>query len=47
MWSKKWCLKRNISYDVRLLNELLETDVKVCINYLRINEQICHRGVGR
>jgi hypothetical protein len=26
MWSKKWCLKRNISCDA-LLNELLETDV--------------------
>ena len=27
MWSKKWYLKRNISCNVRLLNELLETDV--------------------
>jgi hypothetical protein len=27
MWSKKWCLKRNISCDAQLLNELLETDV--------------------
>jgi len=27
MWSKKWCLKRNISCDVHLLHELLETDV--------------------
>jgi hypothetical protein len=27
MWSKKWYLKRNISCDVHLLNELLETDV--------------------
>jgi len=27
MWSKNWYLKRNISYDARLLNELLETDV--------------------
>ena len=27
MWSKKWCLKRNISYIAHLLNELLETDV--------------------
>jgi hypothetical protein len=26
-WSKKWCLKRNISCDTHLLNELLETDV--------------------
>jgi hypothetical protein len=27
MWSKKWYLKRNISCDVHLLNELLETVV--------------------
>ena len=27
MWSKKWYLKRNISCDVIILNELLETDV--------------------
>jgi hypothetical protein len=27
MWSKKWYLKRNISCDVYLFNELLETDV--------------------
>jgi hypothetical protein len=27
MWSKKWYLKRNISCDAHLLNELLETDV--------------------
>jgi adenosine/AMP kinase len=27
MWSKKWCLKRNISFDAHLLHELLETDV--------------------
>jgi len=27
MWSKKWYLKRNISCDVHLLNELLEKDV--------------------
>jgi hypothetical protein len=27
MWSKKWFLKRNISCDDHLLNELLETDV--------------------
>ena len=30
---KKWYLKRNISYDAHLLNELLETDVVVYINY--------------
>jgi hypothetical protein len=27
MWSKKWYLKRNITCDAHLLNELLETDV--------------------
>ena len=27
MWGKKWYLKRNISCDAHLLNELLETDV--------------------
>jgi hypothetical protein len=27
MWIKKWYLKRNISCDAHLLNELLETDV--------------------
>jgi hypothetical protein len=27
MWSKKWYLKRNISCDAHLLNELLEADV--------------------
>jgi len=27
MWSKKWYLKRNITSDAHLLNELLETDV--------------------
>jgi hypothetical protein len=29
MWSKKWYLKRNISSDAHLLNELLET-VSAC-----------------
>jgi hypothetical protein len=28
MWSKKWYLKRNISCDSHLLNEMLETDVE-------------------
>ena len=27
MWSKKWYLKRNVSCDAHLLNDLLETDV--------------------
>jgi hypothetical protein len=39
MWSKKWYLKRNISCDAHLLNELLETDVEDYINNLRMNEQ--------
>jgi hypothetical protein len=26
MWSKKWYLKRNVTRDAHLLNELLETD---------------------
>jgi len=39
MLSKKWYLKRNISCDAHLLNELLETDVEDYINYLRLNEQ--------
>ena len=34
MWSKKWYLKRNISCDVHLLNELLETDVEDCVIYI-------------
>ena len=41
MWSKKWYLKRNISCDAHLLNELLETDVKDYTDYLRMD------GVGR
>jgi hypothetical protein len=39
MWSNKWYLKRNISCDAHLLNELLETAVEDYINYLRMNEQ--------
>jgi hypothetical protein len=27
MWSKKWYMRRNVSCDDHLLNELLETDV--------------------
>jgi hypothetical protein len=27
IWSKKWYLRRNVSCDAYLLNELLETDV--------------------
>jgi hypothetical protein len=29
MWSKKWYLKRNISCDANLLNEVVETGVDV------------------
>jgi len=32
MWSKKWYLKRNISCDAHLLNELLETDVALVVS---------------
>jgi predicted nucleotidyltransferase len=32
MWSKKWYLKRNITYDAHLLNELLETDVAIVVS---------------
>ena len=40
MWSKKWYLKRNISCDAHLLNELLETDVEDYI-YIYIYIYIC------
>jgi hypothetical protein len=39
MWSKKWYLRRNVSCDAHLLNDLLETDVECYINDLRMNEQ--------
>jgi di/tricarboxylate transporter len=41
MWNKKWYLKRNISCNAHLLNELLETNAEDYTNYLRID------GVGR
>jgi len=31
-WSKKWYLKRNISWDAHLLNELLERDDEDYVN---------------
>jgi hypothetical protein len=34
MWSKKCHLKRNISCDTYLLNELLETDVEECFEMM-------------
>jgi hypothetical protein len=41
MGIKKWYLKRNISCDAHLLNELIETDAEYYeyIHYLRMNEQ--------
>jgi len=38
VWSKKLYLKRNVSCDAHLLNELLETDCDF---------RCCHIGVGR
>ena len=38
MWSKKWNFKRNISCDVHLLNELLETDIEDYINLVWIRK---------
>jgi hypothetical protein len=32
MWSKKWYLKRNISCDAHLVNELLETDDAIVVS---------------
>jgi hypothetical protein len=32
MWSKKWYLKRNISCDAHLLNELVETDDAIVVS---------------
>jgi hypothetical protein len=37
MWSKKWYLKRNISYDGRLS----------FIHFGKLSALRCHRGVGR
>jgi hypothetical protein len=35
IWSKKWYLKRNVSCDVHMLNELLETYVEVeCLDMM-------------
>ena len=39
MCSTKWYLESNISCDVQLLNELLETDVEDYVKYLKMNEQ--------
>jgi hypothetical protein len=33
IFSKKWYLKRNMSCDAHMLNELLETDVAGYVNY--------------
>jgi hypothetical protein len=40
MWSKKWHLKRNISCDAHLLNELLETDVE---DYIEMMPSWCRQ----
>jgi hypothetical protein len=58
MWSKKWYLKRNISCDVHLLNELLETDddaIEVSVGKLRklwdsvseLRSSLCERRLER
>jgi hypothetical protein len=39
MWSKKWYLKRNISCDAHMLNELIETDAEV--DFLEIMPSWC------
>jgi hypothetical protein len=53
MWSKKWHLKRNISCDAHLLNELLETDDaivvsagklrKLCDSVSKLRSSVCER----
>jgi len=40
IWSKKWYLKRHISCVARLLNELLETDVRM---YLEVMPSWCRQ----
>jgi hypothetical protein len=41
VWSKKWYLKRNISCDAHLLNEMLETFVEV--ECLETMASLCRR----
>jgi len=38
MWSKKWYLKRNISCDAHLLNELLETGDAIVVSAGKLRE---------
>ena len=56
MWSKKWYLKRNISCDADLLNELVETDVpwwchrklrKLWDSLSELRSSLCERGLER
>jgi hypothetical protein len=57
MWSKKWYLKRNISCDAHLLNELLETDdaIEVSAGKLRklwdspseLRRSVCERRLEK
>jgi hypothetical protein len=39
MWSMRWYLKMNISFNAHLLSELLETDVEDYTIYLKMNKQ--------
>ena len=45
MWGTKWFLKRNISCDACLLNELLETDAEDYINCL-VSGRLTEETVG-
>ena len=57
MWSKKWYLKRNISCDAHLLNELLETDVALVVSADKLRKlwdslselrnSLCERWLGK
>jgi hypothetical protein len=57
IWSKKWYLKRNVSCDAHLLNELLETDDAIVVpvgklrklwDYLsELRSSVCERRLER
>jgi len=55
MWSKKWYLKRNISCDAHLLNELLDVAIVVSEGKLRklwdslseLRSSVCERRLER
>jgi hypothetical protein len=38
MWNKKWCLKRDISCDAHLLNELIKTDDAIVMSAGKLSE---------